>query len=715
MSRISKESLIDSTNLNYLHESAYDSTKWNLGNGIVYNSGAVNAIDKWAAPDFQAFRPLEESTGFAVSQIAAYNLSSTITYIFGVENSTTASATRRVHLWTLNRKTGTRSWNGFITMTLATATAHTVRDFKIDVKSDTTGTVSVSGTAVTGSGTSFNTNRNAVGARIGFGSTDPSQITTWYRISAIGSDTGLTLASTAGTIGAGTAYVIQEFRPIYVATNATTTNGGIHYGKGISIEDYTPAGTTISLAVSTDNVKAMYWIKDASTQTNIVAAGCACNFPDATHTNLDAYVLDLVSAGNYKVYKYNLRAALTVATGASTSAFVLATGNQSFTGTGSQNANATFATTSHGPGSGIDSIYFVSTTRVMRASASAITNGSTTWIGDTITEVPPGGTSTFTATSALSTIEYMDNIDSFVVGTTHTGGVFSYITKFVSSGTEFDKMFGRDYKYHEQSAKDSDHPTIFNNSSTAFSYTNAGGNRLFAVKQGTTALLNQIYVLTAGCDWEFAANTSGRLITPSISISNPNKFSRVFPNIVDYLGDTKLGKTSEAIRIYCRTSNITTDATTGWTLIDSTGDLSSFAGSSTIQFAIEFRTIGETCLPTRFLGLNVIYEDNTTDSRFVFSQSKSSSTSKVFAWRFKTAFGSTVPDLTIRIYNDVTGGLLLSDTVAASANGLFEKSTNGTTWGAYNNADKTNETTYIRYTPTSLADNVIAAGYLSLT
>jgi len=135
--RISKKTSIDFSNLNYLSESAYDSSKWNLGKGIIANNGAT-AIDKYIAPDFQAIRPMEESTAFAITQISAYNLSSTICYIFGVENATGATATRRVALWELNRKTGARSWKGFITMTLATATAHTVRDFKMDVKNEST-------------------------------------------------------------------------------------------------------------------------------------------------------------------------------------------------------------------------------------------------------------------------------------------------------------------------------------------------------------------------------------------------------------------------------------------------------------------------------------------------------------------------------------------------------------------------------------------------
>ena len=711
--KIALEQLVTTpSTVNYLSESAYDSTKWNLGKGLIFNNG-ITALDKYIAPDFQAIRPMEESTGFAVSQIAAYNLSVNDCYVFGVESATTASATRRVHLWLLNRKTGSRSWQGFITLTLGSATAHTVRDFKIDVKNESTGTVQTTGTALTGSGTQFATNKVAIGARIGFGSTDPAQITTWYRVSARASDTGLTLATSPGNIPALTPYVIQEFRSIYVATNATTTNGGVHYAKGVSIEDFTPAGTTIPLAVSTDDQKAVYWLKDASTVTNITAAGCACNFADATPTNLDAYVLDLVSAGNYKVFKYNLRAALTVASGASTSAFVLSTGNQAITGTGSQNANCTYAQAGHGTGSGIKSIYFVSTTRIMRASLSSITNGNTTWIADTITEIPPGGTSTYAATSALSTIEYMDSIDSFVVGTTHSGGAFSYVTKFVNSGTAFDKTFGRDIKYHEQSAKDSSHPTVFNNSSTAFSYTNAGGNRIFAVKQGTTALLNQIYVMSFGADWDYAAQTSGRLITPEIPTSNVSKYNKVFVNHVDYLGNTSLGKSSEAYRVYARTSNINTDATSGWVLVDGTNDLSGLSGASSIQFAIEFKTIGELCTPSRILGVNLIYDDNTTDSHYTFSREKSSASSKIFAWRFKTAFGGTVPNLRVSLYNDVTGGSLGTDTTASPVNGTFEKSTDGTTWGSYNTTDKTNETTYIRYTPSSLADNIIVAAYLT--
>lgn len=712
MARLSIEQLVTTpSTLNYLSESAYDSTKWNLGKGLIYNAGAT-AIDKYIAPDFQAIRPMEESTPFAVVQIYAHNHSTSICYVFGVENLATAVATRRVHLWELNRKTGARSWKGFITMTLLTATAHTVRNFTMDIKEESTGTVQTTGTALTGSGTAFVTNKVAVGARIGFGSTDPAQITTWYRISARASDTGLTLATSPGNITAGTAYVIQEFRPVYTATNATTTNGGTHYGKGISIEDFTPGGTTIAVAVSTDDVKAMYWLKDAAVQTNIVSAGVSLERDIATPTSLNMYVLDLVSAGNYKVYKYNIRAALTVATGASVSAWTLTTGNQAVTGTGSQNSNLCIATAGHGLGSGIKSIYFVTTTRWYRADVANITSGNVSWQSDVIAEIPTGGTSTFAATGALSTIEYMPSIDAFVVGSTSATGNFSYVSQYVASGNQFQRQWGRDYKYLEQSLKDSNHPTIFSNQITAMSFTDAGANRIFVCKQGTTISTNQIYVMAFGADWDYAATSQGRLISPEITTTNASKYYRIFVNEARYLGSSALGKPTEPYRIYARTANITTDDSSGWTLIDNTNDISGLAGASSIQFAVEFRTIGESCLPARVLGLNLSYEDTSTDSHYAVSVAKSSLASKQFAFWFKTAFGGTVPTLEINLYDADTGGLLLTDD-SATPTGTWEKTTDGTTWTGYNTTDRANATTWIRYTPASLADSIKVQAYLS--
>lgn len=72
----------------------------------------------------------------------------------------------------------------------------------------TTGTVAVSGAAVTGTGTTWTTNAS-IGDEIAFiDSVSPAS--TWYTILSVDSDTGITLTASAGTIGAGSAYTIRR-------------------------------------------------------------------------------------------------------------------------------------------------------------------------------------------------------------------------------------------------------------------------------------------------------------------------------------------------------------------------------------------------------------------------------------------------------------------------------------------------------------------------
>src|SRR3972149_838216 len=51
---------------------------------------------------------------------------------------------------------------------------------------------------------------------------DASTVPTWYEISAIATDTGLTLASTAGTVGAS-AYIIEDLRACLGVTRVTNS------------------------------------------------------------------------------------------------------------------------------------------------------------------------------------------------------------------------------------------------------------------------------------------------------------------------------------------------------------------------------------------------------------------------------------------------------------------------------------------------------------
>jgi hypothetical protein len=626
-----------------------------------------------------------------------------IDWVFLTDNAT-AAATRRTTLFTFNRATSVFNWIGAIIHTFPTATVHTVRGFRVVYETYTTGTVEVSGATVTGSGTTWSDDRIFIGTRIGFGSTDPTQIATWYYVNAISSNTSVTIqvsataTGTGGTaanitIDAGTAYVMEDLRILHANTNATTTNGGLFVTACVSFDDFIPTtGTTISAASGTDKVKAVYWLADAATVVNITACGLALDDKESW-TEQYVYVLNVATV---RVFKYNIRAALTLASGKSTSAFVLATGNQAVTGTISQMNNGRVATLNHGPGMGVKSLYFVTTTRVYRAALSNILDASTTWQSDIMSEIPPGGAATFAATSTLSTCEYSSQIDRLIITTSGVGR--AYVTRYNTSADPFDQLFLADTRQIDQSSADGDTTPHVSQIALPLSIWSEGGLVYFARVTTTAAAGNNVYAVPLPADWEFADGTvKQRLITPELSTSGAAKFARVYINNAHYLGEGPFTIPTEPIRVYYRTAGISDNSGT-FNLVDDTGDLSGVEGADSIQFAIEFRMIGTMCVPGRVYNIACTYEDDTTDSHYQPSVGQSSTTSKIFAWRFSTAFGGTVPTLRVRLYNAVSGGVLDDDDSVTQA-GTWEKSTDGgSNWVAYDSTDKANDITYIRYT-----------------
>lgn len=678
--------------------SSYDQTKTNLGTLIKQYTGALSQ-DKYAGPaKIGMTRPMEQSTAIPGIYPHVVTFSDTIDWVFLADNAT-AAATRRIILYEYNKTNSTFNWKGFITLIYPTATSHTIRGFRVSRELYTSGTVGVSGTSVTGSSTNWSSDRMSVGSRIGFGSTDPTQISTWYEISSIGGDTSITLSSSAGTISSGTPYVIEDIMIITSTTNATVTNGGLFVSKGIRPEIFTPGGTTIPAATTVDNIRAVYWLADAATVTNTTAAGSALG-TRTSWTDQRVYVLNVTGAA---VFVYNFRTALTLTAGKDTTTNIIKTGNQTVTGTLSQANNGRVGTLSHGPGNGIESLYFATTTRIYRSDISSITNGSTTWQSDTMVEIPPGGTTTYLSSGAMTSCEISTGIDRLVITTSGAAGVKSYVTKYNTSSDPFDHIFLVDDKQQDQSTSDSGgvpHPAIL---ASPFSVWSENGI-LYLARVGTTAAINQLYTLPIGSHWTFAINNNELLITPKFDISDSSKLYNIYINDIERLGTDTFSLATEPYRVYYRTSGIS-DNSGSWNLLDDSGDLSGVNGTE-IQFAISFKVIGTTCIPSRIMGLSLIYEDNSTDGHYQPSVANSSIPSNIFAWRQSISWGSNIPNMRIRLYNATTGTLILDDNVTSSSFGTWEySSNNGSTWNAWSNsADVVGN--YIRYTASSLPGGV---------
>ncbi len=746
-----------------------------------------------------------------------------------------------------------------------TATAHTIRGFRVLRYLHTTGTVGVSTTTVTGIGTKFQDEGIAIGARIGFGSTDPTAILTWYTISVIGSDTSITISSSAGTVTAGTPYVIEELRFVITTTNATVLNGGLFLVKGINYSDFINIGTTIPVATTVDNIKAVYWLSDSGTPANTVTniSSCGCTVQSEINKGIHyAYVIDGTGSTFVNVYRYNLRAtgvitsgkmtmsissyvtgmvtvSLGVVTGSGTtftasmvgmrigfgsispalimnwytivsftsatsitlndltvnvgagasyiidSADVLCTAPQLVTGTISALNNGRIGTLRHGPSKDEESLYFVTTTRIYRSALSKIFSGNLEWISDNRPEIPTGGVGSYALTNTLSVVEIADNIDRLIVLSNGATALRHYVTRYPNvAGEAFDHIWGVDEKQQDQILArgnayitsgtvavsgttvtgtqtfftagmvgfrigfGSTDPTVISTWYTILSYTsitsitlstspgtissgsayvidwNSGTFPHFTtssqpttiwsengiahiVKHGTTSALCQMYSLPLSAHWTFASSTNQQIITPALYTPDCSKFSRVVISDQNRMGSGEFSITPEPFRLYFRTKGINFN-TGKWTLVGKDGDLSGLSSSRFIQFMFEFVTIGLSCIPARIMSLTVVYDDEgvTTDSHYQPSMAKSNGVSKQFAWRFAIAFGGTVPVLRVRLYNAISGDLLIDDYTNGQG-GTWEKTIDGgNNWTAYNTDDKTNETTYIRYTPLSLYDNI---------
>ena len=781
----------------------YDSTKTMIASMLRQATGA-GVEDKFISTKSSAIVNIPEIfTSGSQFMPHIYKWSDNIYWIFTASNASVA-ATRTIALSEFDASTSTITYKGFITLSGTTVTGNkTVRSLRAFVYEHSSGTVSTSGssTTITGSSTQFTTDRIAVGARIGFGTTDPTAVTTWYEVTAIASDTSLTINAPVNLSG-GTAYVIEEIRVAVAVTSSVLLNGGVHLIKGLNYSTFTSGGTTIAEATTVDNIRASYLLRDgvgtlgtstatvtysgtanilslnnhglnvgdpvtftttsalptglstgtvyyviatnlgtnqfsvsatfngalqgitaAGTGTHTVnsascyaSAGLAIDDDGKSATNHDLYLVNATtSTSNGIIVKYNMRAALTVgamtggpASGTSVSAFSLKTSTVTTTGTISQLNCSRIFSVGHGASSGVKSLYFVTTSRVYRCPVANLTAASTNWLVDAMLEAPPGGAVTYSALSSMSQVDYSSTIDRLFVS--NTGGrLGTYVTPYVTAGEQFEKYVGANLSRLKLSTTVGGASDGLFPQATLTLWTEDGW--MFAIPSTTTSGQNWLYVFPFGADAYYNSTSNQHIITPKMATPNATKLYHVYLDHQEYAGTYGLGFPVETYRVWYRTTGID-DNSGAWTEVPVGADLQSAAPGDYIQFKIAFDIMGEICVPTRVYSIVCIYEDDTQDSHYQPSLTKSSATNRQFVWRQESSWGSNIPNMQIRLYNASTGFLVLDDTVTLSTSGTWEYSTNGTTWNSWSNsADAIGN--YIRYTATTLPNNITVRALLT--
>lgn len=659
---------------------AYNSDSINVGSLLGQFTLSANPEDRFVGPrPAVAIRPVETSAAIPAAAVHPLQITSDLFWVFAADGASGA-ATRRIQLFTYVPSTNVATFIGFVTLTFPTTTAHTIRGLRMTRDLYTVGTASTSGTAVTGTGTAWQTDRIAVGSRIGFGSTNPAAITTWFEISAIGGDGAITLTGSAGTVANGP-YVIEELRAVVTTTNATVTNGGLFVTKGLRIENFVLGGTVVPAATTVDNIRAVYWLRDAATITNTAAAGVAIVARESWQRN-DVYVID-GAATTARIFRYNIRSTLAPTSGATNltaGTDLTVTGTQTVVGNISQNNNGRVWTASHGPGSGVPSLYFITASRVCRAPLSSITAGSTTFVADAMLEVPPGGPNTFTATGGMAAFDGADSFDRLVIATT-SGRMYS--TQYRTDSGQFETIGNVAITQIDQSsASVGSVPFLHAPSGTIVPFIWMEAGYLFFVASGTSATTNFLYVLPLGADWNYAATTNQRVIFPRMALGQTaQRFYRVFVNTVSNIGSAAFGKVPSGYRLYFRTAGIS-DNSGAWSPVPANGDLSGAGSASEVQFMAEFQLMTDIMVPARIMNMALVYETpDPLPSQYRWNFGDFNTSNGTFGVVQTSLFGVAPGIHTINIFRADTNALVLTQASSSTTNGQWEF-WNGSAWVA---------------------------------
>ena len=678
MAKLATEQIFDGSIDVVPYGQPYDPSKINVGPHVGQYKIGPNDVDKFIGPApvlavHLGMIDQNDGSTTSVNVHSIYKFSPTLYYIFSFD---TALTPVKVRLIEFNTQTMQLKYCGIISITMV-GTGQVVNSCEVLVNDYTTGTVGVSGTSVTGSGTTWATGLSA-GSRIGFGSTDPTQITTWYHISAIGSDTSITLTTNAGNIASGTPYVIQDMMFLMVGSS------GLYVTKGLSLLDFTfPAKAIPLLPTGQDKIKGNVWLKD-SPFTNTNAVGL---FPDEfeSWTRQNVYVGN--GSINVNFYRYNVRAPLTVTSGEAILTgdnMVVSTTQILGGGSGIRSTGGMFKI-KHGQVANTNNIYVASSStsvpNIYRINQKNITANSSPFAQDEICfrNILVGGSTT--AAIPLSSgfiFTYCDLIDRLIIQNTQSTQF--YIMKYTTTETP-EKMAGVYLTQKMSPYRNNNVPLRLASKSTIKQYFKCKDGWLITVSDVQVAGRfdeNTIMVYPLGADNDYVSITGNRIICPKIELpSNVKSLSRLMINNVKLLGDNVHGETPEATFAFFRTSGID-DNSGDWIPIPQNGDLSGVYAKQ-IQFSFTFRTLGMVMIPARIMSISLLYETyDELPEQYRWNFMDFDLSNGTVAWYQKSLF-SELKEHEINIYRADSGALVLTQKSGSSIAGNFQY-WNGSTW-----------------------------------
>ena len=559
--------------------------------------------------------------------------------------------------------------SGFLNIITSSTSNSNSDDYWAEIYYHTNGTVQISGTSVTGTNTSWVDEGVAVGARIGFGSSDYRYITTWYEISSIANNNSLTLSKSAGTISANTPYVIEELR-IFIFDRHTVSPfdlSGISIAKGLHFGLFGHRPTIIPLATTIDNQRAAYKLKFPTVFPVNVGMVIDESF---TFTDHKAYVHHYHANSERRIFVYNLRAPLINLTNGITSSGCLF-----FTGVFRLTRDNFRMDNIHIPTSGPYKGKKIAMASDYNYGYILDIDAIKPWQKNVLTfrrvmHRPGGLYIAANRNQAWSGTIYYKDYDVY----------FSWQNYEISIGKHRTE---RDMGISARVYNANLHGNLLQGSIWKYPW-NLEGSYMWDTEtsnlndSGILICQNHLYgrdnaefAVALAADYVFAKQSFNRLITPTFFTPNVHKYKKLYINHAIILKSHDIGIRPEHFRVFARTQGIDNDSG-DWIRIKIDGDMSHIQSDDQIQFMFEFRTFNKISVPARLHGITLTYDSaNNLPKELVLSLSDTNTAQNIYGFR-QTKLFDNLNYLAIEIYNKSNDNILLSQNSLSSTHGYFQ-------------------------------------------
>lgn len=602
----------------------------------------------------------------------AVKISENIIWLFILRYHASGTNIRGIEFFTFNRSSWALTWNGSLNVTFISNQNAGDIDFDLMYEKNTEGYVEVdiNEFSVKGIGTKFIDWKISLGSRIGFGSNDPTKITKWFTITAINSNTLLTINSVPNVSGKYVRYVIEEIRFI-IATNVN----GLYYIKGIVPEDFRLNNpiNTIPVGTSIDRIKSVYNLRDTISNTFFNVSGIAVG-PKIDDNTQYLYVKNARTNiyNDTKFFVFNLRKDLTITNSYDITSFVFSTGFLPHSTRYGHHYGLKYIRPKSGIYKDKDFLMFRMQFDILLVEPQKIIRDGKYYfdVSYSLTRASIPSIRSFDSQNSPD-FHYDSYTDSFLWS---PSGDRPLNISNLSTGMEEPRWFHMGYPFSsdlfKKNLKDYSH------------HLTQGGTKFLTSVDGILFLSNysvdyrfpqnaHIHVYPIGSDCDLPTEFENRIICPKISTINFSKLVRLHVDNQHMTGDNPdFSLPNDPYRVFYRTEGIEDNSGT-WTKLTEDFTLSHINLKTHIQFMFNFKQ-GLTLIPARVYSYTLVGEKlELLPDIFRFNSNVSNLSGNIYGFE-QIKVNSSTYNLKITVYREKDNKILFSQNSSSTQFGTFQ-------------------------------------------